>query len=133
MTHVSILVPYNDKKKILLQHRSAYKEKWANFWCIFGGHVEEGETPEEALYRELQEELAYVPKNPELLMVHPFPSGQGGKHVYIERIDTTQELVLDMHEAQGMGWFSMAEVFKLELIPHDREIFEKVKIYLENV
>ena len=28
-----------------------------NHWDFFGGHVEEGETPEEALVREVKEEI----------------------------------------------------------------------------
>ena len=42
---------FNDRGEILLQ-----KRKDVNKWCIISGHVEFGETVEEAVLREIQEE-----------------------------------------------------------------------------
>lgn len=38
-------------------------------WGFFGGHLEEGETPEVAIKRELQEEIGYVPPQVSLLTI----------------------------------------------------------------
>ena len=42
---------------LLLVHRSPSKRFYPDVWDLFGGHVEEGESPEEALRREAREEL----------------------------------------------------------------------------
>ncbi|ACK65642.1 NUDIX hydrolase [Rippkaea orientalis PCC 8801] len=43
-------------------------------WGLFGGHLEEGETPEEGLKRELMEEINYIPPNPTLFRVQEEPT-----------------------------------------------------------
>jgi 8-oxo-dGTP diphosphatase len=46
-----------DDDRILLCHRSARKRWYPSVWDLPGGHVEPGETPAQALVRELREEL----------------------------------------------------------------------------
>ena len=45
------------QEQILLCHRSPQRLKYPNVWAFPGGHVEAGEDAEQALVRELAEEL----------------------------------------------------------------------------
>ena len=46
--------------------------EYPNCWGTFGGQIEEGETPQEALVREIREELDYDVETPELYRVYSF-------------------------------------------------------------
>jgi len=62
MIRSSKVILIDSEKKILLQMRPLWKSHaWK--WSAFGGHVDEWETPDEALVREIQEELSYDVKN----------------------------------------------------------------------
>lgn len=43
--------------RVLLCHRAPDRSWYPDAWDLPGGHVEDGETPEQALVRELREEL----------------------------------------------------------------------------
>jgi 8-oxo-dGTP diphosphatase len=49
------------KDEVLLAKRSPMRKAYAGRWSFPGGHVEEGEDFEQALHRELQEEIGIVP------------------------------------------------------------------------
>ena len=55
--NVSVLALYNDQKEILLQHRSKDALRLPDYWAFFGGGIEGEETPEQAIAREILEEL----------------------------------------------------------------------------
>lgn len=50
---------FNDRK-FLFGKRSASAKWYADTWDVFGGHIEQFESPAEALVRELKEELSIV-------------------------------------------------------------------------
>ena len=53
-TSDAILIRNN---KILIGKRPENKKCYAGFWDVIGGHIERNETPEEAMKREVKEEL----------------------------------------------------------------------------
>ncbi|MDD4353867.1 MAG: NUDIX domain-containing protein [Candidatus Nanoarchaeia archaeon] len=53
----------NDKNEILMQLRDNNAKKFPNHWVLLGGGVEEGETPLDAIKRELMEEINLEIKN----------------------------------------------------------------------
>lgn len=56
--HTAYVMLVDDEEKFLLQKRSTAVPNYAGFWdASAGGHIDEGESPETAAYRELQEEL----------------------------------------------------------------------------
>ncbi len=78
---VHVLV-FNDKGDILLQKRSMSKDVAPGRWdTSVGGHVNSGETPEEAVKREMEEELGISECNLEFL------------YTYIHSNDYESELV----------------------------------------
>ena len=48
---------YTDTGKVILQKRKSNKATYAGVWSITGGHVLAGENNEEAIIREIKEEL----------------------------------------------------------------------------
>lgn len=49
----------DDGGRIFIQRRSPYRRLFPDTWDIVGGHVEPGETIEQALYREVAEETGW--------------------------------------------------------------------------
>jgi len=66
------------KGEVLMARRCAGRRLYPDTWSFPGGHVEEGETLEQALTRELLEEVGITPKSPRLMMAldeHPKEGG----------------------------------------------------------
>ena len=58
MKKIAAIIFENDEREILLYLRDNKPGiPFPQHWDLIGGHVEEGETPEEALIREVKEEL----------------------------------------------------------------------------
>jgi len=58
LKEIAAIILENDKGELFLALRDNKPGiPFPNHWDLIGGHVEEGETPEEALVREVKEEL----------------------------------------------------------------------------
>jgi 8-oxo-dGTP diphosphatase len=62
---------FNNDKEILLQRR-----KDVNKWCILSGHVEFGETVEQAVLREISEEINVTGEIVRFIGVYSSPTSQ---------------------------------------------------------
>ena len=113
-------IPVNADGKILLQLRDDLPDLlYPNSWATFGGGVEEGETPDEALRRELLEEIEL-----ELLMklwkVEYIPIERHGQKFnyerfnYIGRIDRAVSEIR-LNEGQALGYFGLGDLDKLQI------------------
>ena len=131
--NVSVLVLYNDQKEILLQHRSKDAVRLPDYWAFFGGGIEAGETPEQALNREILEELEYPAAAPKLIFSQKFTykEDENAKYVFVEKYDPKKPLI--QHEGQGMGWWKFEDLEKLKIVDHDRIALAKVREYLSKL
>jgi 8-oxo-dGTP diphosphatase len=104
--------------RILLCHRSPGRRWYPDVWDLPGGHVELGETPAEALERELLEELG--------VSVHLLPPQPLKRLRTVEfEMDiwsvegwdgTPANLVPEEHDA--IAWFTAEELTALEMAHH---------------
>lgn len=114
--------------KFILQHRDNKTKYHPNTWGFFGGHIEEGETPEQTIIRELKEELGLDIK-PTFFgrQEHESPDGAVERFVFVAPV-TISEAQLRKQQTEGddLGIFTIEEIRKLELLPHRRQVLEDV-------
>jgi len=121
MEKVAVILLRNANGKILLQHRSADAPTYPDHWAFFGGHIEDGETPEQAVTREAMEELRYELARPTLFKVH---NSVPGCVIYVF-VEDYSGAKLVLGEGQGMYWFLPSETKHLLMNAHDRSILEE--------
>jgi len=124
---IALVLLHDSRKKILLQHRDNSAKVLPDFWGFFGGNIEKGETPLEAIKREIKEELNYSLKNPNFMKKQDFkyPGFEGTMYIFIEKYDSVQKLVLN--EGKDMGWFSVSQAKKLKLADPGGKILDYAK------
>lgn len=96
-------------------------------WEFPGGKVESGESSEEALVREIREELAADIIVGDLLMTveYDYPSFHLSMDCYLAELASGSELKLLEHEAAK--WLSVDRLDSVEWLPADIEVVKKIK------
>ena len=79
--HVSAWI-MNYGGEVLLQQRALDKKKNPGKWAKTGGHVDAGETCEEAIKREVYEELGLMVSDDEVKNIEIFKSTNPSEHYY---------------------------------------------------
>jgi 8-oxo-dGTP diphosphatase len=102
------------------------------FACI-AGHVDEGETPIEALKREVKEESNLEVKNAKLLFKEKLGWNWCSKGVnihywYVFECSFSGNVRRNKREAKLIGWYTKEEIKKLKLEPVWEYWFKKLKI-----
>lgn len=99
-------------------------------WEFPGGKIDAGETPEEALVREIKEELDTEVEVIELLdtVEYDYPKFHLSMDCFICKIKSG-DLVLKEHEAAK--WLTKETLDSVEWLPADQGLIENLKKYLK--
>ncbi len=102
---------FDSRGRLYLQRRSMNKEIQPGKWdTSVGGHVDYGESIEEALYREVREELGITQYEPEHLFTYLFQSSIEREMVYAYRTCYEGEIKIDPEEIDEGRYWSIEEI-----------------------
>jgi 8-oxo-dGTP diphosphatase len=116
--------------KVLLARRGAHRRSYANCWSFPGGHVEAGETLEEALVREMAEEIGLCPLAWSCVDVLDDPADERiNYHIFVVRDWLGGEPKLLGAEHTELSWFDLASAEWLDRLPLEdyRLLFHELK------
>ena len=105
------LIFFNDRNEVLLFLRDNKKTiRYPNCWDILGGGVEEGETPEMCIIREMEEEIEYTLREPRLFKI--YEEEDRIEHTFWQR-ENFDLATTPLHEGRRLKWFSEADIRKM--------------------
>ncbi len=115
---------YDKKTKIFATQRGYgdYKDGWE----FPGGKIEEGETPEQALVREIREELGAEIEVHDLLDVIDYDYEKFHLHMSCYWA-TVKEGKLQLLEHEAAKWLNRDQLYSVDWLPADIAIIEKIQ------
>jgi len=88
----------------------AYRSKYVNephTWGVWGGAIDENESPEQAVKREIHEEAGYTGQF-KMKPLHVYKSGDFTYHTFLIEVEDEFTPHLDW-ETEKYGWFALDE------------------------
>ena len=100
--------------------------EWQDWWEFPGGKMEPGESPEQALVREIQEELSAEISVGELLCTveYDYPKFHLTMHCYL---CTLIGDALHLNEHEAARWLTKDELDSVKWLPADEEVIERLR------
>ena len=117
----SVFIINPETKKILL-----VKHKKMNRWVQPGGHIENNETPEEALRREIREELSADIRVERFFntVEYDYPTFHLSMRCYLCTLES--ETIL-MNEHADASWITVSDFDNIKWLPADIKIVDELK------
>jgi 8-oxo-dGTP diphosphatase len=117
--------------KVLLGLRAPSKKVWPCHWDTIGGRVEDGESLDDALIREVQEEVGVTPIQFRLVATvkerHPEIYGDALHHVYVITSWQGGDPANVCDEHTELKWFSIREMLLLtNIVDYDYPLFAQL-------
>jgi len=129
-----------ESKVLLVYHKKL------DIWLYPGGHVEENETPDETVIREVTEETGLVVEiigekdenladvnadvsvlhQPYVLLCELVGDHYHNDMVYLCRIKSETELKHNAQESEAIGFFGLSELDNIKLFPNFKALLIKV-------
>jgi len=128
LVNVAVAVIQREDGFVLMAERPYGKES-AGFWEFPGGKFELGESAEQAIAREIYEELGIKPKvaYPWIRYKYTYPNQHVKLHVF--RIFTWEGMPFG-REGQRISWEDSAAIMVSPLLPSNNHILEVIKLPL---
>ena len=96
-------------------------------WEFPGGKVEDGETPEEAIVREIKEELGadIIVKKYLVTVEHDYPNFHLSMDCFMAELADGSKMTLLEHEAAK--WLSIDNIDSVDWLPADIKVVDAIK------
>jgi len=112
----------NDKEQVLLFLRDNKPDiPFPNMWDVLGGHVEDNETPDQCIVREMKEEIGMELKGFQSFLVEDFDDRIEYTFWKKENIDINK---ITLTEGQRLKWFKADDVKRTKLAYGFNEILD---------
>lgn len=130
---ISILIPYkikNDKILVYLQKRAKDAKRLPAYFGFFGGGAEGNENPEEALRREINEEIDFISEEFKYFKKYEF--SQSIKDIFILKVFDDFENKITILEGDYGKWFNEQEALdEPRLINEDKLVLRELYNFLQ--
>ena len=126
MKQIEVVAAIIRKENQLFATQRGYGE-WKDWWEFPGGKMEAGETPEEALKREIWEELEtrIVVERLVETVEWDYPAFHLTMHCYLCHVESGH---LELKEHEAAKWLNRDELESVRWLPADWEIVRKLKL-----
>ena len=117
----------NEYEKVLINERPVGKD-YAGYWEFPGGKVDESETPEEAIIRELKEEIN-IDVTGSCLAPLSFTEKQYDNYYVVVLLYVCRRWnghIMPMEE-QELAWVNPKEIDNFKLLPADKSFFASLR------
>ncbi len=129
---VAVALFYDAKGNILLQDRRQ-RSKWGEEYGFFGGKVEEGETAEQAIAREIHEELGLSNINFTLFKKYTHKGKESGvkvdRNIYLADLPDVSKLVCNEGKIAVRTFLNSLD---LKMITGFNELLQEIYSYLKS-
>ena len=122
--HIEVVAAIIVRDRRIFATQRGYGE-WKDWWEFPGGKIEPGESPEDALKREIREELATEIEVDELLTTveYDYPKFHLTMHCYLCTIISGDLSLLEHEDAR---WLALDELDSVKWLPADKDVIEKL-------
>jgi mutator protein MutT len=121
---IATAIILNNKEEILLQKKTLDYARFPGKWTLFGGEIEEGESAEEAVLRELKEEVGLDFR--EVSFLKKTLWGDYEEHLFLTKFNFEIKDIR-LCEGSGFAFFGEGEILDLDIIEAEKE---RLKEYL---
>ena len=125
MKQIEVVAAIIRKDDKIFATQRGYGE-WKDWWEFPGGKMEAGEIPEEALGREIWEELEtrIVVENLVETVEWDYPQFHLSMHCYLCHVESGH---LELKEHEAAKWLNKDELENVNWLPADLKVIEKVR------
>lgn len=122
--HIEVVVAIIVRDGRIFATQRGYGE-WKDWWEFPGGKIEPGESTEDALKREIREELGTEIEVDELLTTveYGYPKFHLTMHCYLCTIISGDLSLLEHEDAR---WLALDELDCVKWLPADKDVIEKL-------